>query len=165
MRRLAVALLLVAAAFALPAHAQSSTAWVDCDAAAGELVVHYRPGGDDEVVPAGAEHAVDFHDLLDLDERQVNIVGTREDAFDCVLGDDTLHVVVSPMPGNANLLGSCGGETGGILDVSRDGVAVVREFVFEPGECHEREAYVATLALRAHAKDYRVERRRYDDGD
>ena len=52
-----------------------------------------------------------------------------------------------------------------VLDVSRDGVAVVREFVFEPGECHEREAYVTTLALRAHAKDYRVERRRYFDGD
>ena len=43
----------------------------DVNAAAGELVVHYRPGGDDEVVPAGAEHAVDFHDLLDLDERQL----------------------------------------------------------------------------------------------
>ena len=161
MNRLAIAFVLVVGSFALPVHAQYAKAWVRCDAQAGELVVHYQPGDEGEPYAGKADLAVDFHDLLDLDERQVNVVGTREAELDCTLGDDALHVVLSPVPGNANLLGSCGGEIGGMLDVSRSGVAVVDQFVFEPGECHRREEFVAKLVLRARATDYAIDRRRY----
>lgn len=160
MSRFALAFLLVAASFAPQAHAQYGRAWVRCDAQAGELVVHYQPGDVGEPWAGASDHTVDFHDLLDLDERQVQVEGTRESAFDCRLGDDALHVVLSPVPGNANLLGSCGGDVGGMVAVSRGDVAVIDDFEFEPGECHEREEFVAKLVLRAHAKDYSVERRR-----
>jgi hypothetical protein len=162
--RLAIAPLLLAA-FARATCAQDATAWIRCDVAAHELVVFYEPGEAGKPYGGPADHVVQLYDLLEVDAASDRVTDTREAHFECRLGNDLLDVALSPVPGNANLQGSCGGELGGMLDVSRDGVAVVDDFEFEPGECHSREAYTWKFVLEAGARDYRVERRAYDDGE
>lgn len=144
------------------ATAQDATAWVDCDSAAGQLVIEFRPGETGERYAGPAEHVVEFYDLLEVVDGKT-IVATHEASIECRLGGDTLVVLLSPMISNVNLLGMCGAAISGRIDISRGDARVVDALPFEDERCMERgDDFVGRVTLRAGASEPEILRRHYD---
>ena len=153
-----IAILLLVASGAVSA--QDATAWIDCDSAAGRLVVEFRPGETGERYDGPADHEVGFYQLLEIDADGKTIVATHEARIECRLGDDVLVVLLSPMISNVNLLGMCGAAISGRVDISRDGVDLVDGLPFEDENCMERgDDFVERVTLRAGATRAGIVRR------
>src|SRR5690349_9207059 len=158
MRRFLVALAFVAVACS--ARAEETVAWVDCDAAAGRLVVAYDPGDESNVYDGDADFAVRFMSLLELDG--TTVIDTHDATITCRLPHDTLVVRLEPAISNVNLLGRCGAAVGGTLDVRRGDAKLVDALSFESADCTELERYVARVTVRAGAAAAEVQWREYE---
>lgn len=153
---------LMLAMLARGAAAQDATAWIECDAAAGQLVVTYHPGDGDAHHEGPFDHAVVFVSLLEIEESRVT--ATHDATIACRLGEDELSVLLSPTIGNVNLLGMCGGVVGGAVTITRNGATLVDALDLEPGFCAEADEYVSRIVVGRGPGDVVVQRTRNRDG-
>ena len=143
-RGLAFALFVACASLSL--EAQDPAASYACDAKAGMLVIRYTPEADASW--AGNGQAVMFGALLDLDEEETEIVGTRSQTVSCDLKSDRFRIELQPGVLTVNLLGRCGAAWTGIVTVTRNGKVVLEEQAFEELDCHERERMLEKIVFR-----------------
>lgn len=144
-----LAFALIAACASLSIEAQEPAASYACDAEAGTLVIRYVPDSS-EADPswAGSAQTVMFGALLDLNEEETEITGTRSQTVSCDLKSDRFRIEFQPGVLTFNLLGRCGAAWTGIVTVTRNGEVVLNEQAFEELDCHERERMLEKIVFR-----------------
>jgi hypothetical protein len=142
------------------AAAQDPAASVLCDREAGTLVVRYTDALHAEAPAWSAP--IRFLDLLDLDETESTVEGTRSQTVTCRLGDEELEVVLAPGVPNVNLLGRCGAAVTGVVTVKQHGEVALAETWFEDLDCHARERMLVRVTLRRGAAEPELEYRAYE---
>ena len=143
--------------------AQDPAASVDCDPHARTLVIRYTPELSEEK-PAWPERPapIHFYSLLDLDEAESTVVGTRSESVACRLGDDRFDVILVPAVPNPNLLGRCGAAYTGVVTVKRNGTVVLDEVEFEDLDCHDRRRMLVRIEFRSGEAQARLEHVAYE---
>ncbi|HSP16007.1 MAG TPA: hypothetical protein VLV78_14780 [Thermoanaerobaculia bacterium] len=157
---------IVAVVWALPRSgwAQNPAAAYECDRKSSTLVIRTTDDLDEAAPPWPKKlRIVEFSSLLDLNQEQTMVEGTRSESIVCRLRGDRFEITFEPGVPNPNLLVRCGAAVTGIVTVKRNGTTILDEQEFEDMNCHERKPMLETIRIRAGSSKPRLTYAPYPD--